>query len=136
MAEGSAIIYIQQALINLKNPKVTTFKDREVSKYEKTNDGFIIEVSDKDALELMGDYPEDYTLSNFKKEYVVFEPEQIHVLGSKEDVEGFKKFVNKQPKPKVNDVTVLEDVLSVEFPDTVGKINNLINRGILDINCS
>jgi hypothetical protein len=26
--------------------------------------------------------------------YVVFEPEQIHILGSKQDIEGFKKFVN------------------------------------------
>jgi len=28
-------------------------------------------------------------------EYVVFEPEQIHILGSKQDIEGFKNFINK-----------------------------------------
>ena len=28
-----------------------------------------------------------------KDSYVVFEPEQIHILGSKQDIEGFKKFV-------------------------------------------
>lgn len=28
-------------------------------------------------------------------EYVVFNPEQIHILGDKQDVEGFKYFVNK-----------------------------------------
>ena len=28
-------------------------------------------------------------------EYVVFEPEQTHILGSKQDIEGFKKHVNK-----------------------------------------
>jgi len=28
-------------------------------------------------------------------EYSVYEPEQIHILGSKEDINGFKKFVNK-----------------------------------------
>ena len=27
--------------------------------------------------------------------YVVFEPEQIHILGSKQDIEGFKKYVEK-----------------------------------------
>lgn len=27
-------------------------------------------------------------------QYVVFEPEQIHILGSKQDIEGFKKFAN------------------------------------------
>ena len=30
-----------------------------------------------------------------KKELLVFEPEQIHILGSKQDLEGFKDFVNK-----------------------------------------
>jgi hypothetical protein len=29
-------------------------------------------------------------------EYVLFEPEQIHILGSKQDIEGFKKFVKKE----------------------------------------
>lgn len=29
-------------------------------------------------------------------EYIVFEPEQIHILGSKQDIEGFKDFVNTQ----------------------------------------
>ena len=33
---------------------------------------------------------------NNKEEYVVFEPEQIHILGSKQDIEGFKKFINSQ----------------------------------------
>jgi hypothetical protein len=29
--------------------------------------------------------------------YVVFEPEQIYILGSKQDIEGFKNFVSTQP---------------------------------------
>lgn len=29
-------------------------------------------------------------------EYSVYEPEQIHILGSKKDIEGFKKYVNKK----------------------------------------
>jgi hypothetical protein len=40
---------------------------------------------------------EDYT------EYVVFEPEQIHILGSKQDIEGFKKFT-KNNKQETEDV--------------------------------
>lgn len=31
-------------------------------------------------------------------EYIAFEPEQIHILGSKQDVEGFKEFVANQQK--------------------------------------
>jgi len=35
----------------------------------------------------------------FEKEnvFVVFEPEQVHILGSKKDIEGFKEFVNQTP---------------------------------------
>ncbi len=33
---------------------------------------------------------EDYTNT-----YLVFDPEQIHILGSKQDIEGFKEFVNQ-----------------------------------------
>ena len=36
-------------------------------------------------------------------EYVVFEPEQIHILGSKEDIEGFKEFLNETTKTKVKE---------------------------------
>ena len=34
--------------------------------------------------------------NNPDEEYVVFEPEQIHILGSKQDIEGFKEFVFKE----------------------------------------
>ncbi len=33
----------------------------------------------------------------------VFEPEQIHILGSKQDIEGFKEFVNKQNRVLANE---------------------------------
>jgi hypothetical protein len=43
---------------------------------------------------------------NLNNEITVFEPEQIHILGSKQDIEGFKKFVeqpiNKEIKPKID----------------------------------
>ena len=32
---------------------------------------------------------------DYNTEIVVFNPEQIHILGSKQDIEGFKKYVNK-----------------------------------------
>jgi len=31
-------------------------------------------------------------------EYIVYEPEQIHILGSKKDLKGFQKFVNSHDK--------------------------------------
>lgn len=41
--------------------------------------------------------------------YVVFEPEQIHILGSKQDIEGFKEFVNK-PTQQTSEVGSIENV--------------------------
>jgi hypothetical protein len=38
-------------------------------------------------------------------EYLVFEPKQIHILGSKQDIEGFKDFVKESSKPKVSQIT-------------------------------
>jgi len=32
--------------------------------------------------------------------YSVFEPEQIHILGSKQDIEGFKEFVKTDEQKK------------------------------------
>ncbi len=31
---------------------------------------------------------------------VIFNPEQVHILGSKEDIEGFKEFINKEEQPQ------------------------------------
>jgi hypothetical protein len=36
--------------------------------------------------------------SNEIESYAVFEPEQIHILGSRQDIEGFKEFVNTNPQ--------------------------------------
>jgi hypothetical protein len=47
--------------------------------------------------------------------YTVFEPEQIHILGNKQDIAGFKKFVNAattQPStnPNQNDINNLPNI--------------------------
>lgn len=56
------------------------------------------------------------------REFVVFEPEQIHILGSKQDIEGFKKFVGKP-------ITVIKaEGKFVEAPYT-----NLIDKTLLKV---
>ena len=40
----------------------------------------------------------------------VFEPEQIHILGSKQDIEGFKEFV--KTKPTITPITQVPDVMA------------------------
>ena len=53
------------------------------------------------------------------KEYVVFEPEQIHILGSKKDIEGFKKFVGKEEK--ITDNIQIDSELNSYITDQVIK---------------
>ncbi len=57
-------------------------------------------------------------------QYVVFEPEQIHILGNKQDIEGFKKFVKESSKPNVTQITD-------EYGNTWNEVD-LSNQKILD----
>jgi ribosomal protein S7 len=49
-----------------------------------------------------------------RNEYVV-EPEQIHILGSKQDIEGFKEFVNQTKKPELSELEIQE--FKEKFPN-------------------
>ena len=67
-------------------------------------------------------------------EYIVFEPEQIHILGSKQDIEGFKSFassdkifyaIKKQPsKQTITDAKSFIDNLNQYF-------SKIINRNVI-----
>jgi hypothetical protein len=61
-----------------------------------------------------------------RNSYVVFEPEQIHILGGKQDIEGFKEFVSTQPtaQPKVNLVKIINDEDVAKFNSYLAKSNN------------
>jgi len=78
-------------LLDIKNPKIV--KNEE--EYYKLIDEYSVESSINRYL-WMNDFDsairEEYRNG---KEYFVFDTEQIHILGSKQDLEGFKKFVDK-----------------------------------------
>jgi predicted NAD-dependent protein-ADP-ribosyltransferase YbiA (DUF1768 family) len=75
---------IMSVIIDVKNPKIVDFKGEKKSikfKEEQKNtigDAFIAKNID--------DWGKGDVIQ-------VFEPEQIHILGSKQDIEGFKKFI-------------------------------------------
>jgi len=86
------------ALLNIINPAVennyTVEAEGDGTKYtesllQKRNDGII------------GEYKEGIS-EMYSNEYVVFEPEQIHLLGGKNDIEGFKDFTQTQNPNNVN----------------------------------
>jgi len=83
--------YIMSTLINIKNlfkessmSRVTDIPDGRLEDYkEKGIDGIFGELVSKDGNKILD-------------EYVVFEPEQIHILGSKDDISKFKEFVSSK----------------------------------------
>jgi hypothetical protein len=79
-------------IVNIKNPKDRSIAEEERAEYGKKEGEYGIP-----KLNSGGVYDGIIDLSQkFNKTYelVVFEPDQIHILGSKQDVEGFKDFVN------------------------------------------
>ena len=66
------------------------------------------------------DVLEDLESGRGNTELVVFEPEQIHILGSKQDIEGFKEFVDKEsliePEITLEDQNNEEDVPGCTTP--------------------
>ena len=78
--------FIKPLLFNLTNPFIAPDFDTLLGKNKKdfkNNDGFIITPVHRAS--------QNYLDTGL--EYLVFEPEQIHVLGSKLDVQGFKDFM-------------------------------------------
>jgi hypothetical protein len=75
-------------VLNIENPKVEDKKgesgniNRIIKSVKTTNDGVVL-----------NNYKDPF----ISDVYVVFEPEQIHILGSKQDIEGFKEFVETRP---------------------------------------
>lgn len=54
--------------------------------------------------------------------YVVFDPSQIHILGSKQDIEGFKKFVNQNAtnnlQSDISNLNLTEEVLNYFYENS------------------
>jgi hypothetical protein len=76
-------------------------------------------------------------------DYIVFKPNQIHILGNKQDIEGFKKFVNKDEiktteQSNTNISLLNEDIgikLDINTPEGAAFINAINNGDIESTNC-
>lgn len=99
---------LYSAVVNIKNPYTE-------------NKGYRNSRSGKGSQELIDKGYDAVTEKiNNGQEYNVFEPEQIHILGSKQDVEGFKEFVDKEsliePEITLEDQNNEEDVPGCTTP--------------------
>ena len=88
---------IVAAILNIK------YLDSSQETASDTAAAFYNQNKDKEAIGMLG--PEGGSEGS-SLNYVVFEPEQIHILGNKQDIEGFKKFVKDD---KANLDTTIED---------------------------
>ena len=87
-------------ILNMSNPKIVTEDE-----YTKLSGG-TREFKNKVFSKLLNESKQenkDSLLADFRvsdymgsKQYVVFEPEQIHVMGGKNDIQGFKDFVDNK----------------------------------------
>ena len=85
------------AIVNLINP--ADFSDgKKVTKEEVENSDGTLEKDSKEYYQSLSEEEQDMVVA----ELTVKSPEQIHILGSKQDIEGFKKFVT-QPSTSVEE---------------------------------
>ena len=86
--------YYAKTTIKGTGPYITEFPDQVKSVNKAIKEGY-----DSAFVDVL----ENFESGRGNTELVVFEPEQIHILGSKQDIEGFKKFV-AQPFTDVNNI--------------------------------
>lgn len=114
------------ALINVKNTANKSDSDLK-DLFEESNKA-------TDLLKKQGYDSVVGKLSTIGTEYVVFEPEQIHILGSQKDMKGFKEFVGKTEKKVDNTIfkpTSFE--IQKQKPSTSGVMREFKGRSINEI---
>jgi len=130
-----AVLY--NILLNIKNPKVITkpidYEDLDTeAKIYKEDTVF---GTDYDSLiaEKVEEYNTTYKTPEstwLEKQIVVFEPEQIHILGGKQDIENFAKFVNNS---SVGNVEVMQKYMNSKSLDYI--MNKLIDSRKIEKKC-
>jgi hypothetical protein len=119
---GTKTQNINPSVVNVSNPQKTKFVTDllDAKNIDKTKDGYIAEESSEDY------YIETTTEDGFTRELKPYEviivpkSEQIHILGTKQDIEGFKEFVDKEsliePEITLEDQNNEEDVPGCTTP--------------------
>jgi hypothetical protein len=100
---GTKTQNINPSVVNVSNPQKTKFVTDllDAKNIDKTKDGYIAEESSEDY------YIETTTEDGFTRELKPYEviivpkSEQIHILGNKQDIKGFKEFVT-QPSTQLS----------------------------------
>ena len=111
------------ALLNIQNSQPNlSFTDYQSANIKSSFDGGIVS-SISYSPEFGG-----INSTTKRNNYVVFEPEQIHILGSKQDIEGFKDFTqnNSQTFYNLNE-------LDVKRRKTNSTLNGILSRALSNL---
>jgi hypothetical protein len=122
------------AVINTRNP----FKVGQYSNFYNQKEKFSYELHDS----VVGGYfdlSSDEDIKYFKErgmnevlEYAVPTSKQIHILGSQQDIEGFKNFTESKQEVKEETTETKKDVVSSAVEN---QIEELIRKGIIKSKC-
>lgn len=129
---------LYKILLNLKNPRIIS----KVIDYEEldTEAGFTIDddVFGFNADGIIAEQVEEYNTTYkrpestwLEKQIIAFEPEQIHILGSKQDIKGFKEFLGK-----VDENVTEENEYNTSEYKAIQDFENLIESGEITQFCS
>ena len=120
----------EQAILNIENPKNLTVKDW----FDNYDDSSSSLKENADGLLLKGGEQSNNRIYDAgENQIVVFQPEQIHILSSKKDLEMFKNFINftKSEYAKYGDIQQFRDyIMSKNFAavEEFLVVNNKIDR--------
>jgi len=90
---------IYNVLLNMTSPKVIIIDGKNYEKFADVGEVDLNQLKIDGYDSLIGIADEKYK-DAFPDEYVIFDPEQIRILGSKKDAEEFRKFINDSLAPK------------------------------------
>jgi hypothetical protein len=138
---------IVSSILNIKNPKIVTSEEyvkiankyaddknvarrQEPRNFESKLVNPLIDLALKnnnDGLVL-----EDIFDATKGTQQLVFEPEQIHILGSKQDIEGFKEFVGESEQTVENYRAQEQEELSQRIPNIENyKVNGKVDKSLI-----
>lgn len=101
-----------------------------IGKITDISDGALENYKDNDIDGLYAELKNSKTGDVILNEYAVFEPSQIHILGSKQDISKFKEYIKLNPYIKASDREV-EEFLAEKFREYVSNKESNKPTGIL-----
>jgi hypothetical protein len=110
-----SVYFTNDGMPTIANEVAKNVKEEDLASYEKLNN------ENKEY---------NNSLNKVYNWYVVFEPEQIHILGSKEDIEGFKKFNNNKQdvsglNSDINSLNLTPEVVNYLYRSSRSKSKNV-----------